>query len=155
VALSNLLLVGAREIDEDEPPAEGLGATARDLASTALGAIFVSFSIAPTDEIPMLAAASSPAWLLALIFASVAISYGIVFEAGFVNQQRRLKQQGIFQKPMTETVVAYLISLAVAAGMLWFFDRLGPGDAWSVWLSDVLLLGLPAAIGGAAGRLAL
>jgi len=31
--------------------------------------------------------------------ASLLISYGIVFEAGFANQQKRQKQRGLFQRP--------------------------------------------------------
>jgi uncharacterized membrane protein len=39
--------------------------------------------------------------------------------------------------------------------MLWFFQKLTFSDPWNVWLEYTLLLGLPATIGGAAGRLAL
>ena len=35
---------------------------------------------------------------------SLVISYGIVFEAGFGDQQARREQQGILQHPVTETM---------------------------------------------------
>jgi len=38
---------------------------------------------------------------------------------------------------------------------LFFFNRLTIDDPWTLWLSHTVLLGLPASIGGAAGRIAL
>ena len=45
----------------------GVRGTVADLGATFIGAMFIAFNIAPTDEIPMLAAASSPLALLALM----------------------------------------------------------------------------------------
>ncbi len=129
-------------------------ATFADIGATLIGAIVIAFNIAPTDEIPMLAAAVTPPWLLAIIPASLLISYAIVFQAGFSDQQKRRQQQGIFQRPSSETIASYLVSLVAAAFMLWFFQKLTFSDPWRVWLEYTLLLGLPATIGGAAGRLA-
>lgn len=128
--------------------------TLADIGATLIGTVFIAFNIAPTDEVPMLVAAASPPWLIAIIFASLIISYSIVFLAGFTTQKKRIQQQGIFQHPLTETVVCYLISLVAAALMLWFFHRLSLADPWTSWLKHVVILGLPATIGGAAGRLA-
>lgn len=132
-----------------------LNATFADIGATLIGAIFIAFNIAPTDEISMLSAAMTPPWLLAIMAASLLISYGIVFEAGFANQDKRQQQQGIFQRPLSETVASYLVSLIAAGLMLWFFQQLSFDDPWSLWLSYTLILGLPATVGGAAGRLAL
>jgi putative integral membrane protein (TIGR02587 family) len=131
-----------------------LNATLADVGATLIGALIIAFNIAPTDEIPMLAAAIEPPWLLLLIAASLIISYGIVFEAGFHNQQQREQQQGIFQRPLSETIASYLVALFAALCMLWFFNQLTLDDPWQLWLRYVLILGLPATIGGAAGRLA-
>ncbi|MBW4696337.1 MAG: TIGR02587 family membrane protein [Aphanocapsa lilacina HA4352-LM1] len=157
VALANLLLrtdsdEGTSQ-DPDQDNQDALNITLTDLGFTAIGAVFIAFNIAPTDEISMLAAATSPPWLLLIVLASLLISYGIVFEADFADQKKRARQQGLFQQPLSETVFSYLVSLAIAAAMLWFFDRLAFDDLWQLWLSHTLLLGLPATIGGAAGRL--
>ena len=64
----------------------------------------IAFNLAPTDEIPLLAAAASPPWQLVMIATSLLISYGIVFQAGFFDQQKRKQQKGIFQRPSSETV---------------------------------------------------
>lgn len=129
-----------------------LNATAADLGATVVGAVFVAISIAPTDEVPMLASAMRPAWLLVVVAASLLATYGIVFVAGFSGQEQRQAQEGILQRPLTETIVCYLLSLATAALMLSVFQR-GDGPA-TVVLAHVIVLGFPAAVGGAAGRLA-
>jgi len=126
-----------------------------DISATLIGAIIVAFSIAPTDEIPTLAASASSPWLLIIIAASLLISYGIVFAAGFANQHQRPLLKGILPTPIGKTILSYLISLLASALMLWFFNRLSLSDPWFLWLRYTLLLGLPATIGGAAGRLAI
>ncbi|MCA1991117.1 MAG: TIGR02587 family membrane protein [Coleofasciculus sp. S288] len=132
-----------------------LNETLADIGATLIGAMIIAFNIAPTDEIPMLDASVSPPLLLTIIAASLLISYGIVFQAGFTTQKKRRQQQGIFQRPISETVASYLVSLFAAAFMLLFFSRLTFNDPWTLWLNYTILLGLPASIGGAAGRIAL
>jgi putative integral membrane protein (TIGR02587 family) len=129
--------------------------TFADLSATLIGATIIAFAIAPTDEVRMLAASASPPWLLAMIATSLLISYGIVFVAGFTNQQQRRQHQGFFQRPLGETVFSYLVSLLAAVLMLWFFHQLSWDDPWELWLRYTLILGLPATIGGAAGRIAI
>ena len=131
-----------------------INATLADIGATLIGAMIIAFNIAPTDEVPMLDAAASPPFLLAIIAASLLISYCIVFEAGFTTQEKRRQQEGLFQRPISETVMCYLVSLFAAAFMLLFFHRLSFNDPWTLWLSQTLILGLPATVGGAAGRLA-
>lgn len=162
VALSNQLL--SDDSDEGQTQQKNqtkqpkrqkqLNGTVSDIGATLIGAIIIAFSIAPTDEVPMLAAKASGPWFLALIATSLLISYVIVFAANFSNQKKRQQQQGIFQDPFSETVISYLTSLVAAVLMLWFFDKLNMGDPWSTWLSYTLILGLPTTVGGAAGRLA-
>ena len=128
--------------------------TSADLTATLIGALFIAFNIAPTDEIAVLAASASPWWLLLIMVTSVVISYGIVFAAEFTNYDRRRQQQGLFQSPQTETIISYLISLVAGMLMLWFFQKITFGDPWFIWLRYGIILALPASIGGSAGRLA-
>ncbi|MEH2170599.1 MAG: TIGR02587 family membrane protein [Nostoc sp.] len=144
-----------RENSTTKNKKDELHTTFTDVGGTLIGATIIAFNIAPTDEIPMLAAATSPPWELAMIAASLLISYGIVFQAGFSNQQKRRQQKGIFQRPSSETIMSYLVSLLAGAFMLWFFQKLTLSDPWTMWLDHTLILGLPATIGGAAGRLAI
>ncbi len=154
VALASGFLSGDRYQSSDSENEPTINPTVADIGATLIGAAIIAFNIAPTDEVPMLAAAISPPWQLAIIAASLLISYCIVFAAGFTDQTKRHQQQGIFQRPLSETIMAYLVSLAASAFMLFFFHKLSFNEPWSIWLSYTLTLGLPATIGGAAGRLA-
>ncbi|MEM8779277.1 MAG: TIGR02587 family membrane protein [Cyanobacteria bacterium P01_G01_bin.49] len=128
--------------------------TLADISASLMGTMIIAFSIAPTDEVRNLAVSASPPWLLAIVISSLLISYMIVFTAGFTNQRKRQKQRGFFQTPETETIISYLIALIASALMLWFFQRLNFEMTWFLWLQNTIILGLPAAIGGAAGRIA-
>ena len=128
------------------------GATLSDLAATAMGAAFVAMSIAPTEEVPMLVTGLERLWLVVLIVAALVVTYLIVFAAGFGDQDARHQQEGLLQHPRTETAFAYLVSLVVAAGLLWFFRNLSVHDPATA-LAEAVVLSFPAAIGGAAGRL--
>jgi len=144
---------GEEASDDDAEPRDASSATLNDLGATVIGAVFIAMNIAPTDEIPMLDSAMGAPRVLALLVASLLVSYAIVFVAGFSGQSRRHNQQGPLQHPLTETIVCYLVSLVVAGALLWMFNRTeGP---WSVSLSHIVVLGLPAAVGGAAGRIAI
>lgn len=155
VALANLFLSGKGEANQQNGKENSvINATIADVGATAIGASIIAASIAPTDEVAMLAAGISAPWLLALMAASLLISYGIVFESGFANQDRRRQQRGLFERPLSETVMSYLVALTVAAFLLWFFQQLQFDDPLSMWLRYTLILGLPATVGGAAGRLA-
>lgn len=168
IGVARLLLEGDPGIsDDDEGNDDGgddgggsgqdgnsaVGGSVGDIAATALGATFIGLSIAPTDEVPMLASAMSPRWQILVVVASLVISYAVVFVAGFSGQDARHQQEGVFQHPATETMVTYVVALLVAGTMLWVFQReLGPSDDL---LARVVVLGLPSAVGGAVGRLAL
>ena len=127
--------------------------TLADFGATLIGALFIAFSIAPTDEIAVLAASASAFWLITIILTSLAVSYGIVFAAKFTNYSQRYQQQGLFQSPQSETIISYLISLIAGLLMLWFFQKIAFSDPWYIWLRYGIILALPASIGGAAGRL--
>lgn len=142
----------ARSTPRDVGPS--LNRTVADLGGATVGAVVVGLSIAPTDEVPMIAAGRSPLGLLVIVGFSLLISYLIVFEAGFGDQEGRTVHAGLFQHPITETVASYLVALVVSAVMLAFFGRFQLDDPIRLTIEHVVILGLPACVGGAAGRLA-
>lgn len=135
-------------------PEDNLNETISDIGATLLGALIVAFSIAPTDEVTVLVAAIEGPWLLLTVFVSLLLSYSIVFQANFTRQEQRRLQPGFFQGPLSETVFSYLLSLIAAGLMLSFFGKLDPSAPIEIAFRQILILGLPATIGGAAGRLA-
>jgi putative integral membrane protein (TIGR02587 family) len=161
VSIANHLLgqresrTGSGDGERDEPAHQGAGrAVALDLGAAFGGALFLAVSIAPTDEVPVLATEVPVAYLPFLILFSLVVSYGIVFVAGFGGEERRLQSAGPFQRPITETVLAYLMSLLTAAALLVLFGQIDRETDWALAYAQVVILGLPATIGGAAGRLA-
>ncbi|MGB3137811.1 MAG: TIGR02587 family membrane protein [Nodosilinea sp.] len=123
-----------------------------DFDAALIGAVLIALSIAPTEEVPLLAASLPALWLLLIMAASLSLSYAIVFASGFADRTKR-RQRGLLFSPITETLVAYLMALLASMTMLVLFQQLSPSDPWSEWLSNILVLGLPASIGGAAGRI--
>ena len=103
----------------------------------------------------MLASELTPGHELALIGLSLVLTYAIVFASGFDPRQRHPKSHGLFRTPASETAMAYLVSLVVALGALYLFDQVDLQQPARYVLSQTLVLGLPAAIGGAAGRVVL
>ncbi len=159
IALAHHFLSGGRNDGDDGSSSEAergdeIHATVADIGATVIGAVFVGFNIAPTDEVPMIANALGPFSLILVMLVSLAVSFCIVFVAGFSDQERRHNQPGIFQHPASETVACYLVALVAAGVMLWYFQRLEAGAPWQETLSYIIVLGLPASVGGAAGRLA-
>jgi len=129
-----------------------LGDTLADIDATIIGAIVIAFSIAPTEEIAIIASALPPLWLLLIMSASLLISYIIVFASGFTDRSERA-QRGLLLSPVTETLVTYVVVLIASALMLIFFQQLSADDPWQEWLGNIIVLGLPASVGGAAGRI--
>jgi putative integral membrane protein (TIGR02587 family) len=127
---------------------------AGDVGATAVGGLFIGVSIAPTDEIRMLAAQLTSAHLVALIALSLVITYIIVFESGFDRSVRR-QAAGLSRMPIAETMMAYVVALLVALGSLFLFNQADLSDPIDYVLAQTLVLGVPTAIGGAAGRLVL
>ncbi len=156
IGVANSILRERSRDDDDKPPpatSATMNATVADLGASTIGAVFIALSIAPTDEVPMVTASRSPLWLLAIVAASLLFAYAIVFVAGFAGQSRRHAQAGLLQHPIIETVASYVVALMSSWAMLWIFQR--ADTPWRITLAHVIVLGLPAAIGGAAGRLAI
>ncbi len=140
--------------EEDRTTRGKLHGTLVDMGATGLGAVIIGFAIAPADEILIIASRLSSLGMLLIILTSLVISYIIVFEASFVSESKRMEQRGIFQHPVVETINSYLVALMVSLFMLWLFQTVGTDRSWYEWLNYTTILGFPASIGGAAGRLA-
>jgi putative integral membrane protein (TIGR02587 family) len=134
--------------DGDEPMTAWQGFFS-DVGATAIGGVFIGASIAPTDEIPMIAAALDYWHLVALVAFSLLLSYGIVFASGFDGQ----RAEGPFQHPFTETMLAYVVSLGISFVALYLFNQVMLDEPPLSIVEQVIVLSVPTTVGGAAGRL--
>lgn len=145
---------GESESEGSKEKSNPILVTLSTFGKAAGGALFIGFSIAPTDEVRILAAELDYGHELAVIALSLLITYLIVFESGFSRRSGNDtgSEKGLFERPITETVSAYVVSLLVALVALYLFNQVQFGEPIDQVFSKVLVLGMPAAIGSAAGR---
>lgn len=113
------------------------------------GAVLISSSVAPTEEIVQIALVSKASHLIFMILISILISGIILFFSDFKGTG---EFEGGIKKMVLHLFVSYLCALIVSFLMLWFFDRLS-GNGWNFILAEVIILGIPATLGASAGRL--
>jgi len=137
------------------------GSAAGDRAAVGtLGRLFVAagaallfaLNVAATEE-PMLLGIEAGPWLLVgVMFGSYLVTLAIVFYADFRGGRSAPIGDGVLGGPFTETAAAYAISLVVSLLLLWSFGRTD-GMGLSAVVGQVVMLGVVASFGAAAGRL--
>ncbi len=132
---------------------EGAKGLLRDAGITAAGAVVFAGSVAPTEEIVRIASRVGAAELIGLVVFSLLLSYGIIFVADFSGKDRRRQTPGLLQSPAGETLLAYNIALTIAFLAVVVFHGIRPGESPALTLAATVVMALPAAVGGAAGRL--
>jgi putative integral membrane protein (TIGR02587 family) len=145
-ALANEFLSGEQEeIPEVAFP--------RSLGVFAMGAVFLSAPIAPTDEVAVLAARVGWLQVGAIQIATLLVTYLILFELEFRGQEARVTRFSL-RRRLGQACMLYAVGLVTAAGML-----VAVADAGSVPLATAvrrtIVLGFPAGIGASAARVVL
>ncbi|WP_437668937.1 TIGR02587 family membrane protein [Sorangium sp. So ce131] len=136
---------------EGDPEALQLRADLRDFSAAAAGSLLFTLNIASTEEVVMIASRLSPWRQLAMLGVSVALCYVILFASGFEKHEVYVKS--VFQSRAFETLMTCAVSLLVATALLCLIgERETTGDLPTL-VASVVTLGLPAIVGGAAGRL--
>lgn len=142
--------------DEEQPDdeaSESRHKTLREIGTAAAGSLVFAASIAPTEEVALVAQRLSPLGLIAIAGFSLALSYGMIFIADFTGSEARRNDPGILQSPIGETVLAYAVALTISLTAVCFFHSVEIAESPYTVVALTVSLGLPAAIGGAAGRL--
>ncbi|MDQ4021529.1 MAG: TIGR02587 family membrane protein [Actinomycetota bacterium] len=116
------------------------------------GAVVFSASIAPTEEVVLLAGKMTELNAMLLVALSLTVMHGFVYGVGFRGGSP--SPGGFWAVFVAHTVVGYVIALAVSGYLLWTFGRFD-GLALQPILAQTLVLGLPASVGAAAARLIL
>ena len=134
----------------------GVGTLGR-LFVAAGAALLFALNVAPTQEL-LVIAVEADWWLMLLAMAaSVLATLGIVFYADFRGGRGGRHAHGEWRSrplevPIGETLAAYAVSLLVAALLIWAFGWTS-GMPLDINLRQVVVLGVVASIGAAAGRL--
>lgn len=122
-----------------------------DIGATLAGATIFALNIAPTEEILLIAARLGPWQQLIMLGSSLLLCYVILFASGF--QEYTVHTPGLLQHPVAESVMACALSLGVAFVLVLLLGDKTLFSHPSTTAAGVIALGLPAAVGGAAGRL--
>ena len=132
-----------------ETQAERQAGYAGELFLMAGGALFIAFSVAPTEEM-ILIAHRMAAWQAAgLLLLSLGLLHMVVYRLGFAGQH---SSESAAQAFFHFTLPGYAIALAVSLYMLWTFGRTDGLSLVEV-ARTMIVLGFPAAIGAALARL--
>lgn len=113
------------------------------------GAVLVSSSVAPTSEILKIAVEVTAVHLISMVIASL-IAITIVFF--FINFRGTSEEKKGKQEMAFHVLLAYVVALIVSFGFLYFFGRVR-SYGFHIVLAQVIVLGLPTAIGASAGKL--
>lgn len=121
----------------------------------AAGAIFLSSSLASTEEMVLISYQMTPIHTLGLMLFSLAVGHGFV-RAAVVQGSSEIPSPAMpFWSVFARfTVVAYAVALLISVFMLWTFER-SSGMALAPLIQATVVLGFPAALGAGAARLIL
>jgi putative integral membrane protein (TIGR02587 family) len=118
-----------------------------------VGALYVALTLAPTDEMPLLAFMMHDAHSLAAIAFSIALLHFFMRGVGFAAHAAA-ESAGRLSTFFRLSVVGYALALIVSTFLLYVFGRFD-GDSLAEDLHTVVVLALPATLGAAAARLTL
>jgi putative integral membrane protein (TIGR02587 family) len=150
-AMLGRTLLGGERADADRRPGASYGG---ELFIMATGALFLSFSIAPTEEVTAIAIRLSPWTSTVLALVSLGLMHAFVYAVEFHGQALRPEHATVAGEFLRLTVVGYALVLLISAYVLWTFGRtdgLHPVEL----VRATVVLGFPASIGAAAARLIL
>ncbi|CAN7618118.1 TIGR02587 family membrane protein [Phenylobacterium sp. LjRoot164] len=123
-----------------------------ELFTMMVGALFLAFNIAPTEEVPLIAQQMGPVRSLLLVLLSVLVLHGVVYQLGLPGQDLRRGQGGALRAFVLFSIPGYGLALLVSLYTLWTLGRLDGVSAHEA-LAMIVVLAFPAALGCATARL--
>ncbi|MCD6077172.1 MAG: putative integral rane protein [Ramlibacter sp.] len=142
------------ERDASQATRGGVATYWSELFIMVVGALFLAFNLAPTEEMVLIAVKLSSLAVCGLMLASLVAMHVLTYAAAFRGRPDDHRTASGVSVLLRFSVVGYALAFAVSAYMLWTFGRLD-GLALAPALQATAVLGFPAAIGAAAARLIL
>ena len=140
--------------DEEDPADARETGYLTELFMMAVGALYLSLNLAPTEEMILLAYKMTVWHALSLLLLSLLLMHGFVYALAFKGSHSLEEGTPVWHAFIRFTVPGYVVALAVSLYALWTFGRLDDLAATEALLT-IIVLGFPAAIGAAAARLVL
>lgn len=149
---------GSQEKSEssEESGSEGNGDNAKEkdgpdfkrVILSICGAVLFASSVAPTEEILLIAVGVEEVELLLMVFVTLILGGIIIYFSEFKGAP---KDRPDAFRMLLDLAVMYTISLLVSLAFLWFFGRIQDYSLYIV-VAQMVVLGIPAALGASAGR---
>lgn len=118
-----------------------------------VGALFLSFNVAPTEEVELIAQQMTNGQEIILAVCSVLVMQLFVYAARF-RGGHAVDGLSVASAFARYTLVGYIIVIGVSLGLLWLLGRT-EGVGLREMLSTAIVIGFPGAIGASAARLVL
>lgn len=144
----------SEEDDDDGSDESSETSYATELFMMAVGALYLSLNLAPTEEMILLAYKMTVWHALSLLLLSLLLMHGFVYALSFKGSHSLEAGTPVWHAFIRFTLPGYVLALAVSLYTLWTFGRLDDLGTTEALLT-VIVLGFPAAIGAAAARLVL
>ncbi len=120
-----------------------------------VGAVFLSMSVAPTEEMVFISFKMSNWHTIATILSSLLIMQGFIYAVEYSGHSNALSPDApLWSIFLRYTIVGYAIVLLIAFFILWTFGSTD-GMPFMEQLKVAVVLGVPAAVGASASRLIL
>lgn len=145
---------GAAADEDGDAPATRPEPYSGELFLMGVGALFLGFNVAPTDEMLLISFQMDQWMAAALVGLSLVLMHGFVFAVGFAGGSEVSPDEPWWSAFVRMTLPGYVIALAISLFLLWVFARTDGMSAESVAMATVVLA-FPSALGAAAARLIL
>lgn len=136
------------DVEEKNEPYGG------ELFLMSVGALFLGFNLAPTEEMMLISYQMTEWHALGMVALSLALMHGFVFAVGFAGGSEVSPEEPWWSPFVRLTLPGYVIALAISLYLLWIFAHIDGLSGDSVVMAMVVLA-FPSAIGAAAARLIL
>ena len=140
--------------EEEEKEADANTSYGRELFMMAIGALFLSLNVAPTEEIILISFKMTPWHAIATLATSILLMHGFVYAVAFRGTHELSEDTPRWHAFVRFTLPGYIVAIGISLYVLWTFGRLDHLEAMQILMS-VIVLGFPASIGAAAARLIL
>ena len=115
------------------------------------GSIIVGGSVAPTEEVLLIAVEAKPYHILVIALASILLSLLVCYFSDFKGIDRPDDQPTLYEIAF-ETCLTYCTALVASAFVIWYFFGFSDTSFWNI-MAQCIVLGLIASLGASAGRL--
>jgi putative integral membrane protein (TIGR02587 family) len=125
-----------------------------ELFLAGVGALFLAFNIAPTEEVILIAQTITGWHAVLILIGSLVMMHAFVYAVDFQGETELTSLRHQASEFLRLTLAAYALTLLLCLYVLWTFGRTDGLDFAEVMI-EVVVLALPGALGAAAARLIL